>query len=562
MNRISFKKILVILLGFGVLGACEDKFTEMNTNPNGIAPEAANPNLLMTTVLASAAQNYLDLGFNDMAGTMQHTQKNGWFGGHNHYDWGARDWSGWYGIQRNNALLQKRAEDLGYDFFRGVSLTMKAFIFGNIADLWGDAPYTDAVKGDQNANEFKNPKFDSQETIYMGVIEDLKEAAAIFASTTNEGVTPAQDLYFGGSVEKWHRFANSLLLRYYLRISEKKSEVSKPGIESVYNSGMYITSPSDDATLAYTGGANDVWPSQYTDVTSFTRWQACQTFIDQLVGTSDPRLSVWFAPVNVQWVADAALPEAAEEFIRADGVLLDGVKNRSYLEYRDNTTIKYTRKFNPNEVQYDDNEYVGLPPGLPQPAGYNGNPIQAQGGQNQHVSQLNPMYSYSGGSLLKARLISAAEVSFILAESALKGYSVGSAQTHYENGIKHSLTTWGKAGDYDTFIAEAGVAYDAGNALEQIITQKWVASWTAATEAWMDFKRTGLPALTPGPAAAEDVLPVRFRYGNDEWNNNRDNVQAALTSGGLKVEGYNGGIPNADTQWSKTWVLQNTGKPW
>jgi hypothetical protein len=75
MNRISFKKILVILLGFGVLGACEDKFTEMNTNPNGIAPEAANPNLLMTTVLASAAQNYLDLGFNDMAGTMQHTHR-------------------------------------------------------------------------------------------------------------------------------------------------------------------------------------------------------------------------------------------------------------------------------------------------------------------------------------------------------------------------------------------------------------------------------------------------------------------------------------------------------
>lgn len=560
-NRISIKKVLVLVLCFGVLGACEDKLTEMNINPNGIDPSTANPNQLLPSVLAPAAQTYLDLGFGDMAGTMQHTQKNGWFGGHNHYDWGARDWSGWYGMQRNNALLEKRATELGLDFFRGVSLTMKGFIFGNIADLWGDAPYTDAVKGDQGGSDAIAPKFDSQETIYMAVIENLKEAAAIFASATNEGVTPAADLYYGGNVDRWERFANSLLLRYYLRISDKKADVAKAGIEAIYSSGKYIADPAADATLNYTGSASDVWPSLYTSVDAFTRWQACQTLIDQLVSTDDPRLTVWFEPVAVQWEADAGLATEREDFIRADGVLTS-VETYSYLEFQANKHIKFTRKYNPNLVTYNDDLYVGLPPGLTVPAAYNGNPDQGQGTRNQHVSQLAPIYATAGsaGDILRARLISAAEVSFIFAEAAVKGYNVGgagAAKTHYENGVKHSLTTWGKAANYDAFIAE--VPFNDATALEQILTQKWVASWTAATEAWLDYRRTGLPALQAGPASQQDVLPVRFRYGSDEWNNNATNTQAALS--GLQETNYSG-VVGKDSQWSKPWIIQGTNKPW
>ncbi len=553
-NSMNIKKVLVIFLAFGVLSACEDKLADMNVNPNGIDPSMANPNHLLPAVLAPAAQTYLDLGLNDMAGTMQHTQKNGWFSGHNYYDWGARDWTSWYAMQRTNALLEKRAIELGFDFFEGVSLTMKAFIFGNIADLWGDAPYTNAIKGDMGGTANEHPAFDSQETIYLGVIEDLKRAAAIFAASDGEGVTPSADLYFGGDTEQWERFANSLLLRYYLRISDKKSDVAKTGIEAVYSSGKYISDPADDATLDYTGGSNDIWPSLYTDVTSFTRWQACQTLLDQLMATNDPRISVWFEPVAVRWVADAGLATAQEDFIRADGDPT-GASTYSYLYFQDNKDVTYTRRYNPNDVSYNDDLYVGLPAGISIPANHNGNPAPGQGAQNQHVSHLAPMYAEAGGSLLKARLISAAEVSFILAEAALKTYNVGSAEDHYEDGVRHSLTTWGKGGDYAAFIAE--VPYD--GSLEQIITQKWVASWTAATEAWLDFRRTGYPALVAGEAAVQDVLPVRFRYGDDEWVNNASSTGVAVDK--LEITNYSGSL-GKDSQWSKPWIIQGTGKPW
>lgn len=559
-NILNFPKVFLLALGLLLATACDDQLTEMNINPNGINPSDANPNLLMPAVLAPAAQQYLNLGFGNAAGVVQHTQKNGFGRAHNHYDFEAVDWSNWYAILRTNDLLEERAQVMEFDFFEGVALTMKSFVFGNITDLWGDAPYTNAVKGDLGGQVFEFPAFDSQEIIYEGIIADLSRAADLFASADASVVDGSADLYFGGDADQWQRFANSLLLRYYMRISEKKPQVAQAGIEAVYNSGMYFQSADQDATLDYTGSANDVWPTQYTDVNSFTRWQACQTLIDQLVNTNDPRISVWFDPVAVQWVPDPDLLTETEDVLRIDGEPIEsGAVTLSYLEFMEMRNTDFTRRFNPEMVNYDTGEYVGLLPGLLTPDSYNGNPDPGQGTRNQHVSQLAPIYATAGtpGDILQARIISSAEVSFILAEAALKGWNVGNAEDHYNNAIIQSLATWGKTDDYDSFIAQPGVAYE--GTIEQLMAQKWVASWTAATEAWMDYRRTGLPALEVGPASTQPVVAIRFPYGNDELNNNTSNANSAIER--LEVTQFSGSV-GADSPWSKMWVLQGTGKPW
>ncbi|MEX2594969.1 MAG: SusD/RagB family nutrient-binding outer membrane lipoprotein [Anditalea sp.] len=561
-NLFQLKKISLFVVGLFLIAACEEDLTEKNINPYGIDPGSANPNMLLPAVLAPAAQNYVDLGFNDLAGAVQHTQKNGWFSAHNHYDWGPRDWTGWYDILRTNELMIQRGEELGFDFFVGVGLTMKGFTFGNIADYWGDAPYTDAMKGDQGGAEFQYPDFDSQETIYDGIIDHLQQAAAIFSTGPTEGVTGSGDLYFSGDADKWQRFANSLLLRYYMRISDKKPDVAKAGIEAIYNSGLYIQDPSEDATLDYTGGSNDVWLSRHTRLNpdDFQRYQASQTLIDQLTETNDPRLPVWFDSVRVQWVPDPTLSSAMENFIRANGEPL-GVVTFSFDEFvEEHGNVKFTRHFNPNMVSYNSDLYVGLPPGMTVPAAYNGNPSPGQGTQNQHVSQLAPIYSSAGtpGDILQARIISSAEVSFILAEAALKGWNVGDAENHYNNAIQNSLETWGRGDAYEDFIAQPDVMFD--NSLERIMTQKWVASWTAAGEAFVDYRRTGLPDLQAGPASPQEpAVALRFRYGNDEYNNNAESLQSAIER--LEIT-PNSGPLGADSPWSKPWVVQGTGNPW
>ncbi len=562
MKKINFPyKILLFVVSLLMITACDEELTELNQNPNGIDPGTANPNMLMPGVLGGAAQNYLGLGFGNIAGVMQHTQKDGWFGGHNHYDWNSQDWSGWYGLLRNNNLMYERAVELDWKFHQGVALTMKAFIFGMITDLWGDAPYTNALQGNQGEVSLQFPSFDSQDVIYAGIINDLKEAASLFASGDDTGVDGGNDLYYGGSPSSWMSFANSLLLRNYMRISEKDPSTAQAGIESIYSSGNYIQSADQDATLEYTGGGSDIWPSEYAGDagSNFRRLKPCQTLVGQLLQSNDPRLGVWIDPVHVQWIEDPALGTEVDAFIRQNGEIMDGIEallDEEFLSLKTAGNV-FTRRFNPNTSAADLNTdlYVGLPAGLRQPSSYNLNPTPGQSVENQHVSQLSEIYRAGGSDLLRARLISASEISFILSEAALKGWNTGEAQTHYEDGIRNSLEAWGVGDQFDDFLPN--VAFD--GSMEQLMMQKWVASWTAATESWFDYRRTGLPVLEAGPASEQPVLPVRFNYGSDELINNEVNAQTAI--GRLESTSYSGARGN-DSQWSKIWVIQGTGKPW
>ncbi len=116
-NKIS--AALVLFLVFIV--SCQD-LEELNINPNGVDPANANPYLLMSTVLTYTGQNVVGLGFGDIAGVMQHTQKDGWSGGHNSYDWSDQNWGGYYGILRNTEEMLKKSEDHGTRILPGSSI--------------------------------------------------------------------------------------------------------------------------------------------------------------------------------------------------------------------------------------------------------------------------------------------------------------------------------------------------------------------------------------------------------------------------------------------------------
>lgn len=564
MLKIISKSVLVLGVIIAASSSCSDRLSEINQNPNGIDPATANPNLVMPEVMNSVGRSYLELGYGDIAGVVQHIQHDGWFGSINHYDWGPQDWSGWYGMLRNNEFMYKRSVELNYKLHQGIALTMRSFIFGTITDLWGDAPYTDAVKGNVS-NELLTPAFDSQEVIYKGIINDLKAASALFASKDATGYTTGYDIYYGGNPTAWQKFANTLLLRYYMRVSEKMPAEAKAGIEAIYASGIYIKTPSEDALMNYIGATSgNSWPGAVAfdqEQSNFRRKKPAQTLMSNLLTNNDPRLKVWFAPVYVRWVADDKLETAVDKFIRKDGVIQQGVSYMSDIALLAEVKkgAKFTRHYNPKLYTgtLDTNEYVGIPPGLRQPDYYNNNPTPGQTVQNQHVSQLAEVYRGSSGGLLKARLASSAEAAFILAEAAQKGWSVGSAQTHYNAGVKNSLDTWGVGSQYDAYIARPTVAYN--NTLARIMEQKWIAGWTASTEAWFDYRRTGLPALTAGQASSEPVLPVRFNYGDNEVNFNRTNADLAITK--LEATKYST-VRGKNSQWSKPWIVQGTGKPW
>jgi hypothetical protein len=547
MKNLLNKSVIIPLLLACMVFSCKD-LTELNENPNGVAPESVNPNLVLPTVLTEAAKLYVNLGYQDIAGVVQHTQKDAWSSGHNDYDWGGdQSWNGYYDVLRNNELVYQRAVKANFEFHQGVALVMKSFMFGLITDLWGDAPYTNALKGEAGATADILPAFDSQDKIYAGVIADLEKANTLLSKpkADYEGIVDNVDVIYGGDPAKWRKMANSLMLRFYLRISGKQPDIAKAGIEKIVaNAALYpiITSNADDATMGFPGNSEaDSWPANTVSDASgsnYRRIKMCATLVERLQTLKDPRLGIWANKVEVPLVVDPKQPAGTDKIVDGKRILSpDKVKN----------TVVDT-----------DPEYVGLPPSFSAlPSAYNLNPTPGQTSFNPHVSFLNNIYKAAKGPLLRARLISAAEVNFILAEAALKGWAAGVAKDRYEAGVKASMETWTVGDKYAAYIAMPGVVFD--NTPKQVLEQKWIASWTAATEAWFDFRRTGLPALKAGPAAKREVLPVRFYYMQDELRINKSNAENAVSK--LEVTGYSQ-ADNGNSAWSKQWLLQGTGKPW
>lgn len=540
------KKTLILLVLLSSFFSCKD-LTELNENPNGVQSDQVNPNLIMPTVLTEAAKLYVNLGYQDIAGVVQHTQKDAWSSGHNDYDWNNQSWGGYYDILRNNALLYDRAVALNFEYHQGVALVMRAFMFGLITDLWGDAPYTNALKGELGGTENITPAFDSQEAIYAGILADLEKANTLLSKPKGEysGIVDNVDVYYSGNPTSWQKFANSLALRYFMRISTKKADVAKAGIEKIIaNPAQYpiITKNTEDATMSFPGTSDGTaWPANAVfdaSGSNYRRIKMAATLVESLQALNDPRLGVWANKVEIPLVVDATLPAGTDKIVNGKRTLSPDKVGNTVID--------------------TDPEYVGLPTSFSAlPSAYNLNPTPGQTSFNPHVSFLNNIYKQATGPLLKARLISAAEVNFILAEASLKGWATGNAKARYEAGVQNSLNTWGVGSQYATYIAGSGVAY--AGTLKQIMEQKWIASWTAATEAWFDFRRTGFPALKAGPAAKRSVLPVRFYYMQDELNINSKNANAALDK--LEVTSFSQ-ADNKNSAWSKPWLLQGTGKPW
>lgn len=555
ISKINRKAGLALFIASMVFfGGCQEYLVELNENPNGAEPTSTHPNLVLPTVLSETSKLYLNLGYQDLAGVMQHTQKDGWNGSHNNYDWeGSNNWNGYYDILRNNKFVLERSEELGFEMHQGVALVMKSFVFGLMADLWGDVPYSEALLAQQGGT--MTAKYDRQEDVYLGVIADLEQANQLLSKPAAQYTAQLgnADLYFNGNPVKWRQFANSLMLRYYMRLSHKSPELAKQGIEKIVqnpNDYPIILVAADDVTMGFPGtNAGDSWPFNLTfdssdQGTNFRRIKMAHTLVEHMRAAQDPRLGVWAARVQIPISVDDTLPPGTD-------AVIDGV-----------------RKISPDRLaalgadinQINQNpDYVGIPTSVVGPQAFNLSPDVNQSAHNPHVSWLNDMYRQTTGPLLRARLLSSAEVNLILAEAALKGWNTGDAQARYEAGVKASFDAWGLSGQYAAYLA--GAPFE--GTIQQVIEQKWVSSWTAAAEAWFDWRRTGYPDLQTGSQAMAPVLPVRFYYMAAERELNKANVEQAI--GNLESTSYSafGAVGGAgNSAWSKPWVLQGTGDPW
>lgn len=549
--------ILIVVFSISIF-SCED-FEEVNTSPND--PEVVSSNFVLTYVLTETAKLYTgESGISsNIAGAMQYTQKGTQFNnsGPNYYAWSNESWSGYYNVLRNNQIIYNSAVEQDHAFFEAVSLVMRAYIFGFVADLYGDIPFSEAL---QASDDIFFPKYDDQKDVYVGVLSDLKKANELLSSVnaSDSPIDASADIYYGGNPDKWRRFANSLRLRYVLRLDNKKSEISELNLESEFQDAAQFVfqSNEDNAIMEYIGTTEDNAAPGGLLRSSNPNFalKPAATLINQLVSTSDPRLERWVNPVLRKW--DTSVSE----------VTTTTVTNIFGDEY----TVELVPT---NDESLDTDLYVGLPIGLPSLDAINYNIGDDDEffnpERNPHISYLHDRFRMNYEELVNIKLMTYSEVQFILAEAALIGsYGVsGSPESYYRNGILASMNDWNviqgaSSFDFDAFYNQPSVDYSsASNPLERILTQKWLSSFESA-EAWFDWRRTGYPDLQPGEVTEfGDALPIRYVYPSPNLDPSYlVNYEAAINK--LEVTNFVPVGQSKDHAYSRMWLLQGTGKPW
>jgi len=148
------------------------------------------------------------------------------------------------------------------------------------------------------------------------------------------------------------------------------------------------------------------------------------------------------------------------------------------------------------------------------------------------VSQIGTWFSSAD---TPAIIMSYAEVLFLRAEAAERGWAAGSAGDLYAQAITAAMTELDvPAGDISAYLAQPSVQYKGGQAgLNQIYLQKWISLFGNGPEAYAEWRRTGVPTLQPGPDAINDgLIPVRLPYPDRERSLNRVAVEAAIARQG------------------------------
>lgn len=475
INKIA--RYCMFFMTFAVLHtmhSCSD-FDEMNRDPNQM--DQVNPGMLLNPVLYNMAIYNWKRSEGYTLELMQAVVPTNSTGGVSRYfiseTAGDGTWTTYYRWLMNIRQMEKMATGLNEVNYQAVAKTLHAWVFQLATDCFGDVPYTEACRGDE---QLFNPKFDKQRYIYATLIEELGVANKLFDESAGLKYNTDGDLLYNTSallvsnksegILKWRKFCNSLRLRLLVRSMEAMSgnaEIIRTMLDNPVEYPMF-ESNDDAALLSLTGVFPQEPPmARPQDLTSYRAMASF--FIDPLNAWNDPRLPVF------------------------------------------STTVK--------DPETNQNIYLGWE------SGYEIAPSYSASNINQNLAKA-PM---------KIVLMSYAEVEFIKAELALKGIVAGlAAGESYRKGTEAAIAQWGLDVPEDYF-ERPGVTFD--GSMEQIMLQKYYALFFCDYQAWFEYNRTGLPAIPRGSGVpAGNEMPRRFKYPATVQRTNMANYKEAVASMG------------------------------
>ena len=486
--------ILLIVFLFGC-----SQFEDINTNPDSITQASAS--MVCTSVILKNvkfngrdAMAYLDpQGLSKYIGFSNQSQLASQYNKITSSDFGNMTI-----LPNIDKMLEYAKGSIMEDSYMGLGKFMRAYMFYQLTMQMGDIPYSETNQGMEGTYR---PKYDTQEAVFIGILNELKEADGYFS----KGVAFAGDpTPYNGDPLKWRRATNAFALKVLMSLSKKEGVASlsvRSRFAEIVNSGFILEATTGFLGLNYSAtnihpisGTNDLFTSR-TDISSL--------LIDNLKILNDRRLFYYADPAPAK--ISAGIAESNMDAYVGPDVSMD---------YNDMT------------LQHLKGAY----------------------------SLLNSRYLKESASEPRM-VLTYAEQQFILAEARILGWiTTGTAQGYYESGVKSALSSLmatksnyahGKAIDANYingyFTGEAAFKSTTADQLKQIWMQRYILNFMQIAEtSFYEYRRTSYPNFPINPATSlnenkKTAIPVRWLYPGSETNYNRENLIIALDR---QYEGY------------------------
>ena len=485
-------------------------------------------------------------------------------------------WSAFY-LQWGNAMvMHQTAIQEDNKPMQGVALIIKAFLMTHITDTYGDVPFKDAGKlsiSDELGTY--TTAYDSQKDIYREVICMLEDANEMLEVTEKSAFSAVCDKVYNGEFDKWRRFGNSLYARVLMRVAMKVIE-EDGGVLELNDKweAVSVTQKLGELYASFQSGGGD-YPQMRSRA---DRPLVPFSTLNEVEHT--PFFTTTSGNWNVLAVSDVLVQHMLDTDEKVDS---DGVTYHAYKPSKYNVLSPGTGRV--EDPRYDSwwKKANGMPVHLLNDARtrfLESAEHKSQAGNSKvgrMVRGTNPTTGLEEPSAIWGHvydlqnasyypLMQYSELAFIYAEAGARGWvnslaGLGAYMNLYKLGITESILEWNPyvtaddamVVDYVNYCLNgakySGSTFNSDNALEAILTQKWIAQFFIGIESWCDYRRTGYPILkTNGPAAANNqILPTRMRYPSDELYRNPEAYPAAL-------DRWLGGTNNntTDVWWADT----------
>ncbi len=504
-------------VGFVLLFASCEGYLDVNESPNDPLYDQLTPDLTLSGALSQTSRIILGDSRNVERGSVgtENTNQlgnlmlNSWAGDVNSFT-GANSaeyfsnvtstfydniWDyGYTNIANFQKIINYKGDN--YDNHKAVAKLMKCFYMQTIVDLYGDCPYSQAFKGNDNLA----PVYDDDKAIYRNLLKEVDEAIVLINNGTNDTPIGPEDCVMKGNLFRWKQFANTLKLRLIVR-QDKLTDADSVAYLAAQSAILGALSPSDflQADVTINPGYNK------TAVDRQNPFYARYGYT--IAGTPTLNRSFFTASEYAATKLNATGDTRKGRLFTLIGGLVVGINQGA----------------NSGGTTPTAASFLG-PAIVPTPTG------------------VSPNLDSTVGSEMNGYLMTLSEVNFLISEAALKfpaAFSAYNAQTYFRAGVTASFVRL-KVGATDVLSTTAATTYlslndtvagygwtgSASNLIEAIMTQKWLALMCVnAGESWIDYVRTGYPAI-PNAITNTFGKPKRLLYPTSETVTNASNVPA------------------------------------